>query len=666
MSLTSPRTTRFVKYLVAAFILWQISAKTSYFFHVSVSVDQTPQFEQEELTVGDGDGSQYTAQPEYRQPEYHDFLDDEGDIIQPHHYHTNGFLEVNPAGGHPILELLERAEKEWKEKLARASKSLDEAVREYKRRYKRDPPKGFDKWWDYVEKHHVQLPDEYDQIHEDLQPFWGISPPELLEIQRELEAKKDSYTIGKNETSGVAVVRTSFQEGRYAQLIKGTTAVVDLLKDIEEYLPTFRATFSPHDGPNRLSDFEVRDAAVQAASVGARQSYHFSSFRQPAHAHNLAELTRKSLPRPTSLGWLSACPPTSPAGALRHPFTHKHNGRLNLDSLVPPSSESPIFPYPSSSSFRYPNVPSDTPHTKTFIFDHHKTMDPCNNPTLFWTHGQFLGHDNPSPEPHMVPEFSPCTTMIHHNIHIPTPYAWMSDLPAGDNPDWELREDERLMWRGSNTGIGHGKATRWKYSHRDWLVRWASETNGTVDVLFSGDDGAVGGPKAMRRARLNPSMIDASFAGKLQCWDDETCKALANLYTVSRRMSAKEAGNYKYVLDVDGNGWSGRFKRLITSKALVFKATVYPEWYTSRIQPWVHYVPVQVDLSDLYDVLMFFRGDPNGNGAHDDLAKRIALEGRRWSQTFWRREDLVAYFFRLMLEYTRVMSPNREELSYLS
>ena len=31
-------------------------------------------------------------------------------------------------------------------------------------------------------------------------------------------------------------------------------------------------------------------------------------------------------------------------------------------------------------------------------------------------------------------------------------------------------------------------------------------------------------------------------------------------------------------LQVDGNGWSGRFKRLITSNSLVFKSTLYLEW----------------------------------------------------------------------------------------
>lgn len=68
--------------------------------------------------------------------------------------------------------------------------------------------------------------------------------------------------------------------------------------------------------------------------------------------------------------------------------------------------------------------------------------------------------------------------------------------------------------------------------------------------------------------------------------------------------------------------------------------------YTDRISAWVHYVPVQVDLSDLHDSLIFFRGDGNGEGSHEDLGKKIAMAGREWSLKFWRREDINAYFFR--------------------
>lgn len=66
--------------------------------------------------------------------------------LSSHLYRTDGILEVNAGGPHPILELIDRAEFEWNQKLTRASKTLVQAVAEYRRRYLRAPPKGFDVW----------------------------------------------------------------------------------------------------------------------------------------------------------------------------------------------------------------------------------------------------------------------------------------------------------------------------------------------------------------------------------------------------------------------------------------------------------------------------------------------------------------------------------------
>ena len=68
-----------------------------------------------------------------------------------HVYRPDGLLDMNPKGKHPIFELIERSETQWKRKLERQSKTLKQAVDEYKRRYNRLPPKGFEIW--YVIEH---------------------------------------------------------------------------------------------------------------------------------------------------------------------------------------------------------------------------------------------------------------------------------------------------------------------------------------------------------------------------------------------------------------------------------------------------------------------------------------------------------------------------------
>ena len=277
-----------------------------------------------------------------------------------------------------------------------------------------------------------------------------------------------------------------------------------------------------------------------------------------------ADITRDGLPKRSNLGWLSACPPNSPA--RRKP--------LNLDS---------------------PPLRLDT---KTFISNHLQSMDPCNHPNLFYHHGQFLSHnEGPGPQPVLVPEFSYCSTTLHHNIRIPVPYLWVEDIyPRSFDPEWDQKFDERLLWRGSNTGIFHGEKTRWRDSQRNFLVEFANDYRGILDVLppDRAQNEKLVEMREMAKARINPAVMDVAFAGETILCEPEICEVLKEEYQWRERQSDKEAGNYKYIIDVsglfcpfqiniddikvDGNGWSGRFKRLMTSNSLIFKSTIYPEW----------------------------------------------------------------------------------------
>jgi hypothetical protein len=62
-----------------------------------------------------------------------------------------GLLKVDMRSKvHPIYQLIRDAREAWDTKLAKQSRSLQEAVETYRRRYSRPPPKGFDRWWKYV------------------------------------------------------------------------------------------------------------------------------------------------------------------------------------------------------------------------------------------------------------------------------------------------------------------------------------------------------------------------------------------------------------------------------------------------------------------------------------------------------------------------------------
>lgn len=116
------------------------------------------------------------------------------DIDGPYGFNEqNGHLEMKalsaypkPPKPHPILTLIRKAEQKWKRKVARQSKTLKEASAEYRRRYKRNPPKGFDEWWKYAKQNQIVLTDEYDQIFHDIEPFWALCVDKLLRHMRAL------------------------------------------------------------------------------------------------------------------------------------------------------------------------------------------------------------------------------------------------------------------------------------------------------------------------------------------------------------------------------------------------------------------------------------------------------------------------------------------------
>ena len=84
-----------------------------------------------------------------------------------------------PAIQHPIPSLMANARRQYAQKVARQSKTLEAAVAEYEKRYNKRPPAGFDEWFQFAQDNNAVMIDEYDQLSRDLEPFWMISGKEL-------------------------------------------------------------------------------------------------------------------------------------------------------------------------------------------------------------------------------------------------------------------------------------------------------------------------------------------------------------------------------------------------------------------------------------------------------------------------------------------------------
>lgn len=98
--------------------------------------------------------------------------------LAPAHSSSNS---TAPSTSHPILTLISEATEKYNTLLSSQSATLEAATTEYRRRYGRDPPKGFDEWFTFAVENNVTIIDEYDSLVKDLSPFWKLSGKDFRE-----------------------------------------------------------------------------------------------------------------------------------------------------------------------------------------------------------------------------------------------------------------------------------------------------------------------------------------------------------------------------------------------------------------------------------------------------------------------------------------------------
>lgn len=304
-------------------------------------------------------------------------------------------------------------------------------------------------------------------------------------------------------------------------------------------------------------------------------------------------------PDVAEMNWINACPRDSPAG--------KHE--------------------------------TETPSHDTFISSHSSAMDICQHPSILENHGITLEHKDadsqPKPHTRLLPIFAQSRSKLHADIAVtPVGKDGRHRHEIGFDPLWK-KKSGKLYWRGLSTGIMHDKkkGAQWPNSHRERLHRLANDkTYKTHSVLLPVDSSGDARVEEIPSKLLSDYYMDVSLSqGPRQCDDgDGTCEEMKQAFTFAPKDPAERSNAFKYVFDIDGNSWSSRFPRLMASNNVVIKASIFPEWNTLTLPEWYAYVPAKLDYSDLYSIMAFFRGDTRGKGGHDEVARRIALNGQCW------------------------------------
>lgn len=500
---------------------------------------------------------------------------------------------------HPIERLITKNRAQFEALQARQSRTLAAATREYQRRYGRTPPLGFDYWFELAQENDFVLIDEFDTLMKSIEPFYGV-PIDVLHQRAKmtLEMTKDRITP--------------------LVISNGRATMEKMLFFGQDEIP--KASWLKHIPYNMtilLNTFDEAMVSVPWADLQQALSKPPDEQRCMEYPNlrvkHLVDTSHQDSWSTTA----SACSPDSPARQLECSPVGDDNSLIFIDNAT-------------------------------------SSKDVCQNCRLTSEHGALLGPETSRLSHDLVPIWSASKISHFSDILIPSPYyaSTRDDYDVNLDSDWSLKKD-RFYWAGSATG-GHADVDTWDKMQRQRLVLQTSpDFDGAIKVLEPNGRG-----KWMTRLTTTAEVadfFDTKIVKIVQC-EEKACQAereAFNVYDGKPQDPRETAYQYKFVFDIDGNAFSGRFYRLLQTKSVVVKQTIFQEWHDDRLIPWVHYVPLSTGYEELPEIARFLAGTQRGL----DLSEVIAKESAEWYDRALRDVDIKLVQLRMFLEYGRMMNP---------
>ena len=166
--------------------------------------------------------------------------------------------------------------------------------------------------------------------------------------------------------------------------------------------------------------------------------------------------------------------------------------------------------------------------------------------------------------------------------------------------------------RGYSRMRTHFTQHRIPWEKRSPIAFWRGGTSGQIT------DPKLGW-RSLPRVRLceigagNLDLIDAGITHVAQIDDPQAAEWMGEAGLLRPYVPPESFQQYKYQIDIDGNttSWPGLFMKLLTG-SVVLKVPPrdgFEQWYYDQLQPWVNFVPLQADMSDLGDKVRWLRNN---------------------------------------------------------
>jgi hypothetical protein len=161
------------------------------------------------------------------------------------------------------------------------------------------------------------------------------------------------------------------------------------------------------------------------------------------------------------------------------------------------------------------------------------------------------------------------------------------------------------------------------WPQRHPVAFWRGTTTG--DPSHSIDWRLLARVRLCEIGREKSDLIDAGLSDITQMPNVEAGEEVRASGLMASFVPSTEFNKFRYQIDIDGNtnSWSGLFQKLLTGSPVLKVASPqgFRQWYYDRLKPWVNYIPVAADMSDLVDKIRWLR-------EHDDAARAIGEQGQ--------------------------------------
>lgn len=542
---------------------------------------------------------------------------------------------------------------------ASMSKTLKVAVQEYKERnHGREPPPKFDVWYEFATKRNSPIIDHFDQIGRDILPFWGLSQDKIRQ-GLEFAAKQPDIAVVKIQdgvpSHGVWI------DNPCREVMDD---LIGLMKSFSEHLPDMEFAINCNDRPRVLAPWDDVQRLTQAGLAQGLRKRKLLSSRQPSEFtpsdYSSVQIIDKGYAARTD-------------AQKEEDITSRHAYRQMTALSCSPGTKGRSGVHWNTRDF----CPScaDPQSMGLFVRRWDIALDICHQPDLARLHGFHITPPKLRPFQNVLPIFSRSKTGSYADIILPL--RPRLDSPE-DEPDskFEMKHDA-LFWRGHiiapnlNHDLFHG-------SHQTRLVHMInapSSTNQGTMLLPHPHDKSKYRYESVPTTELATALpIDVRISKYEGCTSHSSiCEGAISEF--GHDADPPPALKNRYVLLTDSDdGPPIALLPAVRSTSLPFLSSIFREWYTERLHPWVHFVPVDVRYQGLWSTLSYFtgltgRGNVNGRDprmeAKRDDAVWIADEGRKWAAKALRREDREIYLFRLLLEWARVMDEKREDIGFV-